>query len=215
MPVLAEVEARDPDQLPRIAGALLGHTLAAGAVVALASAALAAVAIVALSDAPVLALELVAAMAACVVATAVRAFYVELFNARGRFAAHPVASGLGVGLTLALIAAGAGRWASWSSRSPSSQGSSSRSGCSPRSRSRRSGCGSRPASERPEPVRRIFRLVRLEVTGSVITRIKPVLDQAMCRLAGVVGGGTLLLYAAGVAQLPSVHPAGGSFARCS
>ncbi len=61
----------------------------------------------------------------------------------------------------------------------------------------------RPSLERPEPVQRILRLVRLEVTGSLITRINPIIDQLMSGLAGVVGGGTLVRYAADVVSLPT------------
>jgi putative peptidoglycan lipid II flippase len=46
-------------------------------------------------------------------------------------------------------------------------------------------------------------LVRLEVTGSLITRINPVIDQWMSGMAGVAGGGTLLRYASDVASLPN------------
>jgi putative peptidoglycan lipid II flippase len=63
--------------------------------------------------------------------------------------------------------------------------------------------GLSPTLARPEPVRRIFSLVRLEVAGSLITRINPVIDQLMAGLAGVVGGGTLLRYAGDVASLPT------------
>ena len=45
--------------------------------------------------------------------------------------------------------------------------------------------------------------MRLEITGSMITRINPVIDQLMAGLAGVVGGGTLLRYASDVASLPT------------
>jgi putative peptidoglycan lipid II flippase len=60
-----------------------------------------------------------------------------------------------------------------------------------------------PNLTRPEPVRRIFSLVRLEVVGSLITRVNPVIDQLMAGFAGVVGGGTLLRYASDVASLPT------------
>ena len=60
-----------------------------------------------------------------------------------------------------------------------------------------------PSLERSEPIRRIFALTRLEVAGSLITRINPLIDQVMAGLAGVVGGGTLVQYAGEVASLPT------------
>src|SRR5580658_399581 len=104
VPVLVELEAETPDELPRVAGALLGHTLAVGAALASVAGAVAAgVAVLARNPS---ALPLVVAMSAGVVASAVRAFYVGLLNARGRYAVHPVASGVGMALTLGAIAAG-------------------------------------------------------------------------------------------------------------
>ena len=68
---------------------------------------------------------------------------------------------------------------------------------------RRLGAPLRPTLARTEPVRRIFRLTRLEVAGSLITRVNPLIDQLMAGLTGVVGGGTLVRYAADVASLPT------------
>jgi putative peptidoglycan lipid II flippase len=52
-------------------------------------------------------------------------------------------------------------------------------------------------------VLRILRLVRFEVVGSLVTRINPVIDQLMSRVARVLGGGTILLYATNIASLPT------------
>jgi putative peptidoglycan lipid II flippase len=60
-----------------------------------------------------------------------------------------------------------------------------------------------PSLKRPEPVRRILSLVRLETTGTIITRMNPLADQLMAGLAGVAGGGTLVRYASDVAALPT------------
>jgi putative peptidoglycan lipid II flippase len=60
-----------------------------------------------------------------------------------------------------------------------------------------------PTFARPEPVRRIARLVAWEVGGGAVTRINPVVDQLMAGLAGVAGGGTLLKLSGDVASIPS------------
>jgi putative peptidoglycan lipid II flippase len=203
VPVLVEVEAKDPAQLPVVAGALLGHTLAVGVAAALASAAVAAPLAALFSATPRLALELVVVMSCGVVATAVRAFYVGLLNARGRFSAHPVASGIGVGLTLAILFLGRAGLGVLVIPIASLAGEL----VAVALLAVYTAAGLRlrvtPHLGRPEAVRRIFRLVRLEVAGSLITRVNPLLDQVMSRMAGVVGGGTVLLYATGVAQLPT------------
>jgi putative peptidoglycan lipid II flippase len=205
VPVLIEVETRAPARFPAIAGALLGHTLAVGGAVATAMGAIAALfAVFAVHGAGHrgVALELVAFMSLGIVAAAIRSFYVGLLNARGQFHAHPIGSGLGTALTFAILYAGrsmgvrvvpvgllAGELLAiavlWGLTR------------------RRLRLTIAPTLARPEEVRRIFSLVRLEVAGSLITRINPVIDQLMAGLAGVVGGGTLLRYAGDVASLPT------------
>ena len=203
VPVLIEVQATDAKRFPEIAGSLLGHTLAIGAVVAVVAGAVAAVLAVSTSPPRALALQLILLMSVFLLVTAVRAFYVGLLNARGRFSAHPVASGLGVGLTLLIIflfrgmlgvsviplALLAGEIVATTLLSLFS--------------ARAVHFWIVPNLARPEPVRRLFKLVRLEVTGSLITRINPVIDQLMAGLAAVIGGGTLLRYASDVASLPT------------
>jgi putative peptidoglycan lipid II flippase len=201
--VLIEVGSRRPEELPEVAGALLGHTLAVGAVLSVTMGALACVVFGPTAFSPALALELVALMSLGLVAIAVRAFYVGLLNARGVFRAHPVGSGLGMVVTWSLLA--------WGQRAvgvraiPAAMlvgelvaigvlGTITRRGLSLRIV---------PSLRRSEPVRRILSLVRLETTGTLITRINPLVDQVMAGLAGVVGGGTLVRYAGDVAALPT------------
>jgi putative peptidoglycan lipid II flippase len=202
VPVLIEVESTSPERFSETAGALLGHTLAIGAAAAAGMGTIAAVVAVFTSHSRGLALELVAAMSVGIVAAAVRSFYVGLLNARGLFQAHAVGSGLGTGVAFAILYSGralgvrivpigllAGEAVAILVLSTLAR--------------RALGARIRPNLARPEPVRRIFSLVRLEVTGSLITRINPVIDQLMAGLAGVVGGGTLLRYAGDVASLPT------------
>jgi putative peptidoglycan lipid II flippase len=68
---------------------------------------------------------------------------------------------------------------------------------------RAAGIAIHPTFARPEPVRRIARLVASEVGGSAITRVNPVVDQLMAALASVVGGGTLLKLSGDVATVPT------------
>jgi putative peptidoglycan lipid II flippase len=202
VPVLIEVESREPSRFPEIAGALLGHTLAIGCALASAMGALAAVVALIVSRERGLALELVAAMSLGIVAASVRAFYVGLLNARGVFHAHPIGSGLGMAVTWAVLYGG---------RSlgvrvvPLGLLAGETVAVVILASLARRALGARlvPSLSRPEPVRRIFSLVRLEVAGSLITRINPVIDQLMAGLAGVIGGGTLLRYAGDVASLPT------------
>ncbi len=202
VPVLIEVESNQPARFPEIAGALLGHTLAIGGAAAAAMGAIAAVVALTASHSRGLALELVAVMSVGILVTAVRAFYVGLLNARGVFHAHPVASGLGMGVTWAVLYA----WRALGVRIVPLgllAGELVAVGILTILSRRALKTRLAPTLARPEPVRRIFSLVRLEVAGSLVTRINPVIDQLMAGLAGVIGGGTLLRYAGDVASLPT------------
>jgi putative peptidoglycan lipid II flippase len=60
-----------------------------------------------------------------------------------------------------------------------------------------------PNLSRPEPVRRLARLVGSEVAGGAVTRVNPLVDQLVAAIAGVAGGGTLLRYSMDVALAPT------------
>jgi putative peptidoglycan lipid II flippase len=60
-----------------------------------------------------------------------------------------------------------------------------------------------PNLSRPEPVRRLARLVGSEVAGGAVTRVNPLVDQLVAAIAGVAGGGTLLRYSIDVALAPT------------
>ena len=202
VPVLIEVESTSPSRFHEIAGALLGHTLAIAAAVALVLGGIAGVAAALASPSRVLALELVVAMSACLVAAAVRAFYAGVMNARGLFHAHPVGSGLGMGLTWLVVYLGRASGVRIVPVGALAGGIVAAVLLAIFAR-RALARPIVPNLTRPEPVRRIFSLVRLEVVGSLITRVNPVIDQLMAGFAGVVGGGTLLRYASDVASLPT------------
>ena len=201
IPVLIEVSASDPGQLHRVAGALLGYTLAVSSAIGLATAAIASVALA--SRGSSLAYELVAAMALGTVATGVRAFFVGLLNSRAAFRAHPIASGLGMALTWAVILLGRRplgvRVVPWAMLAGEGLAILILSEMARRVVGRRVA----PNLEQSAAIRRIFNLIRFEITGSFITRINPLIDQLMARMAGVTGGGTLVRYSGDVASLPT------------
>jgi putative peptidoglycan lipid II flippase len=203
VPVLIEVEDRQPREVPRIVGALLGHTMAIGTAVAVVMSGLALSIAAATSTKSRLASELIALLALVMMAGAIRACYVGILNARRRFWAHPLASGAGMTVTLAVI-----HWsrAAVGIRSiPIGMLAGELVAIAVLTFVAASEFGSPivPSLDRPEPVQRILRLVRLEVTGSLITRVNPIIDQLMSGLAGVVGGGTLVRYASDIVSLPT------------
>ncbi len=200
--VLIDVGARKPTELSEVAGALLGHTLAISLGLSLTMGVLGGVVFGLTAFSPALALELVALMSLGLVATAVRAFYVGLLNSRGVFRAHPIGSGLGMAVTWGMLACAHRGLGVRAIPVAMFAGEIVAIGIL-HALTRRLRLEIFPSLKRSEPVRRILSLVRLEATGTVITRINPMVDQVMAGLAGVVGGGTLVRYASDVAALPT------------
>jgi putative peptidoglycan lipid II flippase len=200
--VLIDVGARKPAELPEVAGALLGYTLAIAAGLSLTMGALGGVVFGLTAFSPALAVQLVALMSVGLVATAARAFYVGLLNSRGVFRAHPIASGLGMLVTWGLLAWGQRAFGVRAIPAAMLAGEIVAIGVL-RRLTRGLQLEVVPNLKRSAPVRKILSLVRLETTGTIITRINPMVDQLMAGLAGVVGGGTLIRYASDVAALPT------------
>jgi putative peptidoglycan lipid II flippase len=189
VPVLIEVQASRPGELGTVAGSLLGHTLVAGTALALGFAAMALVASRYLFAAPAVAAQLIALMAVATLATGVRAFYVGLLNSQEVYRAHPIASGCGMLVTLALLYAGS---ASLGVRMiPLALASGEVVAIVVlRSLARAAGV-------------QVVLNVSLEATGQLITRLNPLIDQMSAGLAAVTGGGTILRYTGDVASLPT------------
>lgn len=205
VPILSELRVRgEHDALgARVRGSLLTHTLVLGGLLSAVIGVLAVTSFAMRYDGPELSLavRMVPVFCCYLVALSVRTFFVAVLNAEHRYFAHPVAGALGVITTVALIASLRGTL----------------------------GVAAIPAAalagelvsvaalafiamsllelripltlERPEPVRRFARLVASEAGGGALTRINPVVDQAMAGLAGVVGGGTLLRYSGDVSSV--------------
>jgi putative peptidoglycan lipid II flippase len=201
--VLVDVESTEPARFAEVAGSLLGHTLAVGGALALAMGSAAATVVWFACPGRALAVELVALMSIGMAAASVRACYVGVLNARGMFSAHPLASGAGMALTWATLYVGRRALGVRSIPLAMWMGEIVAIAVLAAVTRRRLGLRLVPSLKRTEPIRRIFALTRLEVTGSLITRVNPLIDQLMAGLAGVVGGGTLVRYAGDVASLPT------------
>jgi putative peptidoglycan lipid II flippase len=204
VPILAEVKLSAPSLVPAVRGSLLGHTLAFGSGLAVAIGGLAAAWFWAryTGDARAAALAMVAPFALYLVALAVKTFLAAMLNAEHRYVPLPIASALGAVVTIAVIAAGRGAMSIVAVPVGSLAGELVAVALLAAS-ARAAGLGMTPTLARPEPVRRIARLVASEVGGSAVTRLNPVVDQLMAGLAGVVGGGTLLKLSADVATIPT------------
>jgi putative peptidoglycan lipid II flippase len=204
VPILTEVKLRDRALVPIVRGSLLAHTIAWGGAVAIAIGALAGgwFAWRYAGEARIAALQMAPPFALYLASLSLKTFFAQMLNVERKYTPLPIASALGAGTTIALIAAlrhalgvvgvpwgllggevvAAGALASYA---------------------RAADIAIAPTLRRPEPVRRIARLVASEVGGAAVARLNPVVDQLMARLAGVLGGGTLLKLSADVSTVPT------------
>jgi len=204
VPVLVELKLTDPGAMPVVRGSLLAHTLALGGALAVA------IGLAAGSwfswrytgGARAVALWMVAPFALTLVALAVKTFLASMLSAEHHYVPAPVAAGVGAIVTIGVIAIGRG-WISMIAVPCGALSGELAAAWVLFASTRAAGIAIRPTFARPEPVRRIARLVASEVGGSAVTRINPVVDQMMAVLASVVGGGTLLKLSGDVATVPT------------
>ncbi len=203
IPVVTELRLKRPEELGPTVRSLFGATL----VTTLGASALATVlglghSLFATEGARTrIELAMLAPLALLVMAMGCRAFLVGLANAHQRYALHPFASGLGMGLTLFGLSRTAARgiavlpWWLFA-------GECVAVALLFLTVSRATGLTLRPTLAASPAVRRFLRMVASEAGGSAVTRINPVVDQAFAAATGFVGGGTLLRYTFDIAGLP-------------
>jgi len=204
VPVLAELKLRDPKLVPVVRGSLFAHTLLFGGALAVLIGALAAAWFTVRFSGPAraTALWMVVPFSLYLVALSVKTFFGSMLTAEHRFVPSPVAAALGAVVTLAVIGLGRGALSVTAVPCGSLAGELAATWVLAAS-ARAAGIAIHPTFARPEPVRRIARLVASEVGGSAVTRVNPVVDQLMAAMAGVVGGGTLLKLSGDVATVPT------------
>jgi putative peptidoglycan lipid II flippase len=204
VPILAEVKLRDRGLLAAVRGSLLAHTIVLGGALAVVVAALAGgwFAWRYTASARTAALEMAAPFGLYLLALSIKTFFAQMLNVERRYAGLPIASAVGAVTTIAAIAALRHRLSVVAVPCGLLAGelvAASVLGVLVRS----AGIAITPTLRRPEPVRRFGRLVASEVGGAAVTRLNPVVDQLMARLAGVLGGGTLLKLSADVSTVPT------------
>ena len=205
VPIVTELRIRDADAVQDVASSLVGHVLVFGGGLALGLGGFA-VGWAKVAISPELfrtAAALSGFFTAHLVAVSVRAVLVAFLNARQKYAAYPVAGGFGFMLAIGVIAVErralgiasvplgllCGELLAIAILTPLARDSAD--------------VRLRVSLQRPEPVRRFFRLAVADVSGATITRLNPVIDQLVATTTGVVGGGTILRYATDVGSLPT------------
>ena len=205
VPIVVDVQRRDPAQLPRLAGALAAYTLLIATALAL----------VIGTGAWLWFRTRVTGSAAALVAPmaigfsiylpflALRSLAAALLAARFRFLPDALAGAAGVTVTLAIAVAVRGHglgpipFALAGGELVAALGlivTLHRSGL-PMARTL--------TLARPAALIRFARLVSAEIGGSVIVRANPLVDQMMARALGIVGGGTILRLSGDLATFPA------------
>jgi len=150
-----------------------------------------------------LALTLTAGYVPWLVVLAARSFLVGVVNAHRRFTAHPIAAGAGMAVAIGGVALLQSRLGVAVVPFALLAGETVATAVLARIGRRELGLRLLPSLERPDPVPRLFSLLGFEVLGNSVTRINPVVDQAMAGLSPLLGAGTVLRYAMEVASLPN------------
>jgi putative peptidoglycan lipid II flippase len=204
VPVLAELRLSQPSLVPVVRGSLLAHTLAFGTALAASFGAGVAAwfAVRYTGTSRTLALASIAPFGVYLVALSVKTFLGSILNAEHRFLSLPLGGALGALVTLAVIAAARTSLSIVAIPLGSAAGEMV-SVATLALRARAAGIAIRPTFARPEPVRRIARLVAAEAGGSAVTRVNPVVDQLMAGLTAIAGGGTLLKLSGDIASVPT------------
>ncbi|MFO0676315.1 MAG: lipid II flippase MurJ [Polyangiaceae bacterium] len=204
VPVLTEVDHREPAEFPRVAGAIFAHAVAASALLAafVGMGTMAWFFVRGSAAERELVGPLVLGFGTMLMLSACRSFLVGLAHVRRFFRIHPVASGAGMVATLTLLALAKERFGvvaiPWSLAAGEAVAAVLVAGFL-----RLQGVVFDPTFTRGPAFVRFVRLVASEVVGSAVTRVNPVVDQGMARIAGVPGGGTILRYVFDVALVPT------------
>lgn len=205
VPILAEAKLRDPSSVRTITGSLLAYTWTIGGALALAVAGLALVWFRIRYDGDDFraAALMVPAFAVQLVALSTKTYFAAVLSAHHRFVPYPIASALGVAITIGTIGFFRSSLGIVSVPLGAMLGEIAAAAALAYVLLRHVGVVPALTFARPEAVRRFAGLVISEVGGNAVTRINPVVDQLMAGLAGVAGGATLLRYSGDVASLPT------------
>ncbi len=204
VPVLAELRRSDPGLVPAVRGSLLVHTIVGASALSAAFGALTAAwfSLRYAGESRSLALACVPPFAAYLVALSVKTYLGAMLSAEHRYGPSPLAGALGALVTIAVIAAARPALSIAAIPLGSAVGEAAAAAVLAVA-VRRAGIAIAPTWARPEPVRRIARLVASETLGTAVTRVNPVVDQLMAALTAVIGGGTLLKLSGDVSTAPT------------
>ncbi len=205
VPVLAEERIARPHEVPSLLGSVLLHTWAIGGVVAALVGALALgwFALRYAGSEFVLAAWMVLPFTLFLLVMATRTFFGALLTVERQFVIQPIASGLGMLVNVAVLAAGHARMGVVLVPVAALAGEFAGLLLLGWFAIRIVQVKINLVWSRPPALTRVAHLIAHEVGGGAVTRVNPVVDQLMAGLSGVVGAGTMLRYSGDVALVPT------------
>lgn len=205
VPVLAEERLARPATVPSLLGSVLLHTWVLGGALAVAVGALALGWFAVRYEGADfrLAAWMVVPFTIFLLVMATRTFFGALLTVERQFVIQPIASGVGMGVNLAVLALGHAKFGVLLVPVGALAGELAALALLAWFALRIVGVKIALTMERPRALMRVARLIAHEVGGGAVTRVNPVVDQLMAGLSGVLGAGTMLRYSGDVALVPT------------
>jgi putative peptidoglycan lipid II flippase len=203
VPIVVDVQRRDPAQLPRLAGALIAYTtlIASGLALLIGTAVWLWFRAHVTGSAAALVVPMTIGFSIYLPFLALHSLAAALLAARFRFLPDALAGAIGVGVTLliAVLVRGHGL-------APipfALAGGELVAAAGLLIALRRSGLPIVLTLARPGALKRFVRLVSSEIGGAAVVRVNPLVDQMMARALGIVGGGTMLRLSGDLSSFPA------------
>jgi putative peptidoglycan lipid II flippase len=205
VPVLAEERLKRPKDVPPLVGSVLLHTWAVGGVLAVVVGGLALGWFAIRYHGPdfTLAAWMVLPFTVYLLVMATRTFFGALLTVERQFVVQPIASGLGMLVNVAVLAAGHSRMGVVLVPVAALAGELVVVALLAWFAIRIVGVKIKLGFTRPAALVRVAGLIAHEVGGGAVTRVNPVVDQLMAGITGIIGAGTVLRYSFDVALVPT------------
>lgn len=205
VPILVRERLERPKELPKLLGSLLAHTWAIGGAIAALVSGVAMGWFAYRYDGAdlVLSAKMIAPFALYLVAISTRTFFASLLVVEHHYVVQSLASGLGMVVNIALLAAFHDSLGVVLIPFASLVGETIAASMLAWFTVRIVGLRLSFGFSRPPALVQFAKLVSSEVAGGAVTRINPVIDQLMAGLTMVAGGGTILRYSGDVSSVPT------------
>ena len=203
VPIVVDVQRRDPAQLPRLAGALIAYTtlIASGLAVLIGTGVWLWFRAHVTGSTATLVVPMTIGFSIYLPFLALHSLAAALLAARFRFLPDALAGAGGVGVTLLIAALVRGH-----GLGPipfALAGGELVAAAGLLIALRRSGLPIVLTLARPGALKRFVRLVSSEIGGAAVVRVNPLVDQMMARALGIIGGGTMLRLSGDLSSFPA------------